>query len=345
MCGLIRKIIWLPAGSLGLRKTGKSCRGRVNLLVASVVIIIITTTHIFCKPYISDQLRVCLQKYAPNDHQLALVTSLWSDSNSHQEHRAEVVKSLSINVRNRHFSVVFVQLDGANGEGGCQQLVSDLERTFKVKSMHIRKLVCAYEGDVRLSYLRMFEIAKNTLLLQGYVVVLANGDMVFDDTIMKAKYVQKDTLLTIATRGHWRSPKRTPDRCYIAPKIRDSWDGYIFHPESLKLNQSLWLDEKTRRFFPMNQVWAEESALNAIHVASTSIEKFFQVCEEIHMWHLHEASKTYDEAAIDRVLHSATIAGECKHTCECLGLSSNKNRESLAVWDYRDLSWYSDASR
>ena len=328
-------------------KTDKSGRRRLRLLLASVIAF---TTCFFRNRYTVDRRSVC-NKYRPKMYELALLTSLWVDSNRWREHRVEVLKALSINVRNPHLSVIYVQLDGTDEEAACPRLMTDLERDYKVKPTHIGKLVCAYDGDVRLSYLRMFEIAKSAPPLQGHVVVLANGDMAFDDTIMKAKYVQTDTLLTIATRGlrvSWFWPnlgssKRTPDRCYPVPKIRDSWDAYIFHPESLQLNKALWLDMKTCRTFSMNQVWAEESALNAIHIASTSIEKIFQVCDEIYMWHLHRAPKTYDEAAIDRVWHSSTIAADCRDTCECLGLRSNANRLSLRVWDYEYLPWVVEA--
>ena len=329
------------------RKTDKSGRRRLRLLLASVTAF---TTCSFRNRYTVDRRSVC-NKYRPKMYELALLTSLWVDSNRWRKHRVEVLKALSINVRNPHLSVIYVQLDGTDGEAACPRLMTDLEREYKVKPAHIGKFVCAYDGDVRLSYLRMFEIAKSAPPLQGHVVVLANGDMAFDDTIMKAKYVQTDTLLTIATRGlrvSWFWPnlgssKRTPDRCYPVPKIRDSWDAYIFHPESLQLNKTLWLDMKTCRPFPMNQIWAEESALNAIHIASTSIEKIFQVCDEIYMWHLHRAPKTYDEAASDRVWHSSTIAADCRDTCECLGLRSNANRLSLRVWDYEYLPWVVEA--
>jgi len=178
-------------------KTDKSGRRRLRLLLASVIAF---TTCYFRNRCTVDRMSVC-NKYRPQMYELALLTSLWVDSNRWRKHRVEVLKALSINVRNPHLSVIYVQLDGTDGEAACPRLMTDLERDDKLKPTHFRKLVCAYDGDVRLSYLRMFEIAKSAPPLQGHVVVLANGDMAFDDTIMKAKYVQTDTLLTIATRS------------------------------------------------------------------------------------------------------------------------------------------------
>ena len=133
-------------------KTGrhhKSDRRRLRLLLASVIAF---TTCFFRNRYTVDRRSVC-NKYRPKSYDLALLTTLWVDSNRWQKHRVEVLKALSINMRNPHISMVYVQLDGTHGEAACPRLMTDLERDYKVKPTHIGKLVCAYDGDVRLSYL------------------------------------------------------------------------------------------------------------------------------------------------------------------------------------------------
>jgi hypothetical protein len=280
-----------------------------------------------------------------NEYKVALLTSLWADPNRHSEHRKEVMSALAANIKNALFSLVYIVLDGADNINNCKTTTRALKTVSNVPETQINRLLCVESHDPP-SYLDMFKISQSTDSLHEHVVILANGDMLFDNSIAMAKHVQKDTLLVIATRGapkSWssmRSRFKAPDRCYPPPRIRDSWDAYVFHPESLDLSdESVWLDEATGLFFPMNQIWAEESALNAIHSSSESIMKIYQVCEQIHMWHLHQAPKTYNEDAEIRVKHSATIPGHCTNWCECLGYNQAQNRGKLAVWESKYLQW------
>ena len=86
-------------------KTDKSDRRRLRLLLASVIAF---TTCSFRNHYTVDRRSVC-NKYRPKMYELALLTSLWVDSNRWRKHRVEVLKALSINVRNPHLSVIYVQ--------------------------------------------------------------------------------------------------------------------------------------------------------------------------------------------------------------------------------------------
>lgn len=289
-------------------------------------------------------------KYNSKPSKLALVTTLWTAEERWPQHRSEVLHSLAINLRNRFLSKIHVYLDGPAGASACTRLESVLKESYHTSAQTMSRLNCQYVHVDQISYFEIFHLVKREAALKEYVIVLANADMVFDDTIMKAKFIPEDTLLTVATRGvptftsrmffSFRFIQRHTDRCYRRPRIRDSWDAYIFHPANLNLNESMWFDELTGRHFPMNKIWAEESALFAIHSSSSSILKFFQACDVIHMWHLHKAPKTYEIHDDTRVLHSAVVAGDCTSMCECLGMNSHPNRDDVTLWASEDLPWH-----
>ena len=271
---------------------------------------------------------------------LALLTSLWADPARFPEHRGEVMTAIARNIRNPHFSLLLLALDGPKELNDCETTRRAFHVDHHVSQAQLTKLVCTH-SERPLSYFSMFSLSKS---VDGHVFVLANGDMVFDDSVKFAKHVQSDTLLVLATRGAphtWfrKVSERAPDRCYPPPKTRDSWDAYVFHPESLNLVESDWLDENTGRLFEMNKIWAEESALNALLASSNSISKIHQACDIIHTWHLHQASKTYDESAMVRVRHSGTIAKSCASPCECLKTDQAVNRYALTVYESKYFTW------
>lgn len=143
------------------------------------------------------------------------------------------------------------------------------------------------------------------------IAIIANADMVFDDSIGLARHLQNKQVAVLATSGLRKAPKLVhdfhrqhivhnvededslaPSRCYEPPTERTSWDAFIFHPTDVEIIHDAFIDEATGLPFFMNQHGAENAALYAILSSRLKLQAI-QACDFITMWHLHTAPKTH----------------------------------------------------
>jgi len=148
------------------------------------------------------------------------------------------------------------------------------------------------------------------------------------------KRLHKKTVNTIATRGigtnnlppellrhrleqlgMHTSDMNVKNRCY-AEKRRTSWDAYAFHFGTLNFDETGFRDDKTGKKFTMNTIGAENSALYYLERASPGIS-FKQICDHVHMWHLHQSPKMHSSKR--QVSAPRSIADKCCDIMDCLG--------------------------
>lgn len=146
------------------------------------------------------------------DTSITLVTSFWaepaSNDNPPKFHRLEIEAALIANLANPFLSQIVVILDGSSPETNCSHFQ---QRMNELYHQHVppvtgndttTELTCLpHDKQGQPSYYDMFQYAINHEAVKGRVVMLANADHVFDETLWRAQYVKPNTLLTLATRG------------------------------------------------------------------------------------------------------------------------------------------------
>jgi hypothetical protein len=160
---------------------------------------------------------------------VSYVTSFWAepkDSTKANPHRREMEAALMANIHNPHFDQVVVFLDGVSEEANCahflrgmNELNEQLGAAVK-KQFNFSKLTCVDVHTGQPTYYQMF---KNTLheAVKGDVVILANADQAFDDTISQAQGLNPEVLLVLGTRGF--SFRMPPTTKYFYETLGNNW--------------------------------------------------------------------------------------------------------------------------
>ena len=267
--------------------------------------------------------------FATRNTKVSYVTSFWAKAKGEKKvnpHRREVEAALLANIHNQHFDQVVVFLDREDDAESCfdfHQQMSDLNRQVfsttaeESNALLANKVKCVDVQTGQPSYYQMFNYALSDVVT-GDVVVLANADMAYDETMSLARSLNPEVLLALGTRGF--SSKMTPDhlkkiyketigidhmrgfhsseadRCAVT---RTSWDTYIFHKSKL---MGRLKEENFKRLiqtnewvpFYMNEIGAENAALWAIEQAYP-FSSTYNACYKIHSWHFHLAKKTHKD--------------------------------------------------
>ena len=270
---------------------------------------------------------------------ISLVTSLWA-KHRHPDiiipHRREVEAALLANIYNPHIDQVVIFLDsimtaideGGHGPSTCfhfHQDMDELNRQFREASppapveTHsadpMSKVICVGLNSGQPNYHQMFSQAISDIVT-GDIVVMANADMAFDDTLEQARKLKEDVLLVLGTKGFTEEmPLSTRhvydvvvgvpaddvntdrDMCMSNPW---SWDSWIFHKKSIQgnnlkeedfLRPTIKGNDHKAPFF-MNESSAENAALWAME-QSPGFNISINACELIHSWSFHLTPKTH----------------------------------------------------
>eukprot|EP00984_Skeletonema_dohrnii_P021966 scaffold11082_cov74-Skeletonema_dohrnii-CCMP3373.AAC.3 len=143
---------------------------------------------------------------------VSYVTSFWAKVIGEEEinpHRREVEAALLANIHNTHFDQVVVYLATEDNAQSCldfRQAMSDLSR--QVLSMTVdesnellaNKVKCVDVQTGQSSYYQMFSNALSDEVI-GDVVVLANADIAFDDSMSLARFLNPEVLAVLSTHG------------------------------------------------------------------------------------------------------------------------------------------------
>mmetsp|Transcript_17641 Transcript_17641/g.30408 ORF Transcript_17641/g.30408 Transcript_17641/m.30408 type:complete len:417 (-) Transcript_17641:172-1422(-) len=255
---------------------------------------------------------------------VSLVTSFWAapPGEPSHAHRLEVKLSLLANMYNPHFDQVVVFLDGVSDESHCAHFLDEMkdlslivdgddEASATGQKDPFAHVACVGVPFDQPTYYQMFRNALSDAVT-GEIVVLANADQVFDDTVSLARRLNPDVLILLPTRGtSWTDPEtkhiydsgmakrrhksNTKDMC--ANAAASSFDSWIFHKSKLsgQLNEEHFqrLNKYGEmQFFFMNEYGAEHAALWAVQ-RGERFSSLYNACEEIRSWHFHLTKKTH----------------------------------------------------
>ncbi len=263
-----------------------------------------------------------------HETKVSYVTSFWAKVNGEEvnPHRREVEAALLANIHNPHFDEVVVFFDREFNAESCvefNQAMSDLSRqVFSMTAEQSNELLATKVKcvDVQTGQPTYYQMFRNGLSdeVTGDVVVLANADMAYDDTISLARSLNPKVLAVLGTSGF--TNEMTPNvrkiyeeimgtdymANYVKPGVweidrcaesRFSWDTWIFHKS--KLMGRLKEENFMRRIgpdewvpFSMNEIGAENAALWAVEQAYP-FSSTYNACDRIQSWHFHLTPKTH----------------------------------------------------
>jgi hypothetical protein len=257
---------------------------------------------------------------------VSLVTSFWAepeDSTTTNPHRREMEAALMANIHNPHFDQVVVFLDGVSEGANCAHFLrgiieGELGYATMEETDPFSKVACVNSNGGQPTYYEMFQ---NTLheAVTGDVVVLANADQAFDDTISLARTLNPEVLAVLGTRGFSIRMPTTIKNFYDSLVGTDymtdleqhgntgwatdlcdskfSFDTWIFHKiniKNLKEEDFKRLNEKNELVpFYMNEMGAENAALWGVQQSYPFT--LYNACDRIHSWHFHLTPKTHHD--------------------------------------------------
>ncbi|CAB9510108.1 expressed unknown protein [Seminavis robusta] len=210
---------------------------------------------------------------------VTLVTNFWAsavraNSKGHpNNHLYEIPAAILHNLQNPYIHQMVVILDSATMKGICQQFSHKMQKMQQhfvqwkqqqqqhanltlpppsssshdiSKEQIAAKLRCITRKESQPSYYEMFQYATDPNLVTGDVVILANPDQAFDDTVQWAQHLNYSSVLTLPTWGYEikKAPQSvsevfsyvrydtTVNKFHITPRCNgrlSSWDGYVFH--------------------------------------------------------------------------------------------------------------------
>ncbi|CAB9510095.1 expressed unknown protein [Seminavis robusta] len=263
---------------------------------------------------------------------ISLVTSFWAQSPEEEvsPHRREIEESLLNNIHNPHIHQVVIILDGSSENANCSHFktrMEQLEQEFNTfmnlddnmnsPEYQARKrplLTCVHRADTQPFYYEMFQYATNPDIVKSDIVIVANADQAFDESVATASRLKHNIVLALPTSGFDKDRVPSPTRDHFAklhgttaPAYANgsanrcrhkmlSWDGYAFHRTLLAghLKPEFFQRPSVQgnAFFKMNEVGGENAALWGLQ-QSQRHAKYIKTCEVMHLWHFHGAPKMH----------------------------------------------------
>lgn len=272
--------------------------------------------------------------------ELHLIVNFWAPDKKLAPHRVEVRASIAINMANEHINIVRLLLE-STPTYTCKESSSELFAILREAGLRPHAtLLCSNYAVEGISYYSMFEAARAPQHADA-VVIVANADMVFDNSVRLVKRINAGTIGLIATQGFsLDAPKkllslyeqtisahgrRAINRCYdekVNGGNRTSWDAFVFQPRCLRIRKENFIDKANGGLFHMNQNGAEAAALNAV-LTSSYFQQAVQLCDHVYMWHFHHLPKTHRNGSEEFVDHPYTWPTACLGLMDCLTPSPN----------------------
>ena len=335
-----------------MKSIGKSFWVRVKCIEMgrrgiNLSVLILTCAGIVCLLLLAeprgDASNVVKLLSTTSGRELHLLVNLWAPSLKVSPHRAEVIAAITSNLLNPHFNVIHVVLE-ATQDYHCGHVEEDVNGILKhSEEVAIKKLRCQERFSIQIAYVDMFSVAKTIatgphkwISKKDIVLVLANADMVFDDSVRHLLSLKPDILAVIATSG--LKPRLGPkyvkelyerfvsngiakpliNRCYdLEAQKRTSWDAFVFSPHRLKVVRESFLDLTTTTPYVMYQNGAEAAALNSI-LRHSAFKCVHQLCDHVRMWHFHTEEKTHFNLSEEFVEHEYSWPSECGSLSACM---------------------------
>lgn len=164
---------------------------------------------------------------------VSLVVGFWAEADSlpKKEHRLEVEAAILQNLDNPYFDQVVVLLDSITPQANCLHFLQRME-PLRHTSMNGEKrpsFTCIDREAGQPNYLEMFQFTL-TDVVQGDIVVMSNGDQVFDESIALAKRVRPNTLLVLSTLGYNATLVPQAIRKYYPKELTDKETNSTMDP-------------------------------------------------------------------------------------------------------------------
>ena len=283
-----------------------------------------------------------------NVKKISYVTSFWAKDRHATKvipHRREIEAALLANIYNPHIDQVVVFLDGVSTtddaiideeehkSSSCvhfNQDMVELSRQFLQSDSSnsvdpllfsedpMSKVTCVNVITGQPTYYQMFLNALSNVVT-GDIVVMANADMVFDDSLAKARKLKEDVLLVLGSKGFSKDAVPALTKQFYDVIVRSSagsenqqlkesdvdqcstnhwsWDTWIFHKNTVQgqLHEEHFQRQTIHNdmsFFYMNENGAENAALWALE-QSSNFAATYNACDEIHSWSFHLTPKTH----------------------------------------------------
>jgi hypothetical protein len=277
----------------------------------------------------------------PSKVKVSYVTSFYA---SHQPggevanpHRQEIKAAILANIHNQHLHQIVVFLDGVSAQSNCIHFILEM-RELNIKYMSttttsttssvlmkeqeetqedvLSKLTCI---DVHTGQPTYYDMFQNTLHkdVLGDVIILANADQVFDNTISVVRDLNPYVLVVLGTKGfgynippkikyfydilvgtnyvdNTEMQQSNKDMC---KKTRYSWDTWIFKRVAIRDRlkehdfQRMNTNNENVSFY-MNENGAENAALWALQ-QSFPFTSVYNACDVIYSWSFHFAPKQH----------------------------------------------------
>ena len=157
----------------------------------------------------------------PSKVKVSYVTSFYTSQSggevANNPHRQEIKAAILANIHNQHLHQVVVFLDGVSVQSNCVHFILEM-RELNIKYITttstsssvlmkeetqedvLSKLTCI---DVHTGQPTYYDMFQNTLHkdVLGDVIILANADQVFDDTISVVRDLNPYVLVVLGTKG------------------------------------------------------------------------------------------------------------------------------------------------
>lgn len=271
----------------------------------------------------------------PSRVKVSYVTSFYAFTEvANNPHRQEIKAALLANIHNPHLHQIVVFLDGVSAQSNCVHFILEM-RELNIKYMTatttssvlmteeeaqedvLSKLTCI---DVHTGQPTYYDMFQNTLHkdVLGEVIILANADQVFDDTISVAQNLNPYVLVVLGTKGfgynippkikyfydilvgtdYVDNTEMQQGNMDMCQKTRYSWDTFIYKRVAIRgdrLNEQDFQRMNTNNemiSFYMNENGAENAALWALQ-QSFPFSSVYNACDVIHSWSFHFAPKTH----------------------------------------------------
>ena len=270
----------------------------------------------------------------PSGKKLALVTSMYakSDDGVYNSHRTETVAALALNTANCYLDEVRVILDSVHSNYTCEALKDEILTSLKLANGALCvEFECIDRFTGQPSYFELFEYTTDRSLT-GHIIILANADMLFDETVRYLKPLDTRVVHVVATQGeppyrHRRTLNRQgiatvgeiTNRCYQSD-FRSSWDAFIFNQGSVRWQEKDFVaNTEPKIHFTPNTESAENWALYNLKRNSPVGVKFRQSCDVVHMWHVHYSPKMHSNRTLEVTEEMWDVHGDdCKNPRQCV---------------------------
>ena len=284
-------------------------------------------------------------KEVDTSNSISLIVSFWAKVTSAISLRYhEIETALIANLANQHLSQLVVILDSITEEDNCntfEHKISSLYAEYhnQTNASIGKKLICIPHEHGQPAYFDMFRYVTHKLVTSR-VVIVANADHVFDQTLHLAGLLRTNTVLTLSNHGYYTKPSGSA--ILVPPHIqqyykqaqlfpgetlngvvdmcnkdvpsrwkgqRASWDAYVFERQLLQgktFNDTYFYREPHKHFY-MNTGGAENAALNdLLKLMRDDLPKNESIvawngCQYIHAFHYHFAPKYHRTSEHGRV--------------------------------------------